>query len=92
MQKQHSDTKCPVCHRVVRTDTILRHFKAKHPLHKPEQFNLKEYRINSTSMSKFNPNKKPCMICGKGITPKNKSKHMKDQHGIGTKRKYGLTL
>jgi hypothetical protein len=76
----------------MRKDTLGRHFKAKHALHTVIDFNIANYVVGTPSLSNLNPRKKPCLICGKGITPKNKAKHMRNQHGLGEKRSYDLSV
>lgn len=92
MSSKNSDVKCPVCWFVIRRDNTARHFKAKHPMHNVSDFNLDDYVVGKLSVSNLNPRKEPCLICGKGITPPNKAKHLRDQHGLGKKRSYNLSV
>ncbi len=62
-------------------NNTARHFKSKHSLHSTSDFNLKDYVVGTPSLSNLNPDKKHCFICGKGITPTNKAKYMKNKHG-----------
>ena len=92
MSTKNSEVKCPVCWSFMRRDTTARHFKAKHPLHSVSDFNLDDYVVGTLSVSSLNSKKKPCLICGKGITPKNKAKHMRNRHKLGQKRSYALSV